>query len=187
MLNEDLLDLARANILTAADNDVLDPASHTQHSTLIDSPEVTEPIPFTAKRAMGEVGIAQIADEQLRSARHDLTFQAPGHWPPLVVHDGHLYARQGPAIGGQTLVSHAGLGSGSDVGLAGAEDSHKFRTEGVTCIDHEIARDGRPARCDVAEGFSAMASPRARRYQIDDERRRSKGVSALVSVDQLQR
>ncbi len=80
VLDEHILDLASADVQTAADDDVLDPAAHPHVPGLVDVAEVAglrEPVGRVAE--FGLLGIPVVAEHERRTTEGDIPLLADRH------------------------------------------------------------------------------------------------------------
>src|SRR5262249_58338288 len=121
MTRDELPDLAHADLLALADDDLLEPAGDAQVSRRIDLTEVAGAEPAVDGECVGVQRRIDIADEAVRAARLDLPLGARRTRPTVLIADAHFGGRDRTAFG---LAAHArrilGLRGGGGGELGGA-------------------------------------------------------------------
>src|SRR5690606_13279529 len=95
MVLELLLDLSDADVLAAADHNVLDPAGDLEVAILVQAPQIAEPVPLAVEGAARQLGITHVANENVRALGDDLALLAGRQWTAPLVGYSHLHAGDG--------------------------------------------------------------------------------------------
>ena len=134
VLEEDVLDLARGQVLAAPDDHVVEPSLHEQVALRVDPPGVAGVEP----PVVDGVGAAEVLAGDLVAAHPDLARLAVGHRPALGVTDRHLDPGQ-DAPDGSEPCPHVGLvaAEGRPV-IIGAEHGDGARGLGEPVGVHQV-------------------------------------------------
>ena len=95
MLEEDVLDFARIDVLAAADDHVLLAVDEEEVAVRVDVADVSRVEPPAAEGFRGRVRVPEVADHDVRPAEADFATLAGSHLVAFVVEDSDLLAAEG--------------------------------------------------------------------------------------------
>ena len=148
VLVENVFDLARVDILTAADDHVLEAAGHGDVAARVHLAEVTGVQPAVGvDRGGRRLGHVQVLDHPLVATCADLTFATDRHRLPGGVEDGDVDVPQGPSGGGAVVLDR----------VVGARLRHDRAQLGLAVHRAETDAEGPLARLDLRRRHAVAA------------------------------
>src|SRR5579872_7486103 len=145
MLVEHLLDLARVDVVAAADDQVLLAVHDVEVAVLVDPGQVAGVEPAVADRLGGGLGPLPVALHDVRPADDDLAHLALGLLAVLVVHDPHPDVPDGGADRAGLLLAAGVVERGDRRGLGQAVALQHRDPERLLEPAQHLHRQGRPA------------------------------------------
>lgn len=188
MLQQDLLDLAGRDVLSSAQDGVLDPAGDPDVSVGVHHGEVARVVPPVVVQHRGRpLRVAQVADEHGRTARGLLALGSRRQrFVGLVVHDPDPCSGNGATVGVDDPVQRiAGAGHGVRGALGRPVDGVDRHAQVQRPFD-QTGRDGRATAADPPQARVEPSPLPGRLDDVIDDRGGTHQAGRLLGVDQSQ-
>ena len=172
-VRQELLHFGRADVLAAANDDVLDPVGDGEVAVFVEHADVTGAEPALLVDGLGREGGIGVAGEAVGPTGEDLAGPPYAGLASFFVDCPHLHPLERAAVGVDALLARRLVGGAGDRGVLGAAvGAHEGDAEPVGALGHRVG-DRRPAEPDVAHQLDVLGTEARAVQEAGEEVRRA--------------